>query len=226
MSAGSKNLIICTTLKVALVLALPFSAALHSQAQTSPKSIASASSRTTQSGFATPQEAAEALIKAAGSYDLPALKAMFGPDSEDLVSTPDPVQDKNQIAEFAEGAQKKHSVEIDPKDAGHATLLVGEQDWPLPIPLAKKGTNGTSMQRLGAARFFTGASEKTSWTRSKFVGDMLKRKRSTLRPFTMIPGSISTHNELSARPENKTVWLGETQMAARVVPWEKLSPKR
>jgi DUF2950 family protein len=140
MSAGSKNLIIRTTLRVALVLALPFSGALHSQAQTSPKSIASASSRTTQSGFATPQEAAEALIKAAGSYDLPALKAMFGPDGEDLVSTPDPVQGKNQIAEFAARAQEKNSVAIDPKSADHATLLVGEQEWPLPIPLAKKGT--------------------------------------------------------------------------------------
>jgi hypothetical protein len=140
MSAGSKNLIIRTTLRVALVLALPFSAALHSQVQTSPKSIASASSQTTQSGFATPQEAAAALIKAAGNYDLPALKAMFGPDGEDLVSTPDPVQGKNQIAEFAERAQEKNSVAIDPKSADHATLLVGEQEWPLPIPLAKKGT--------------------------------------------------------------------------------------
>jgi hypothetical protein len=140
MSAGSKNLIIRTTLRVALVFALPSSAALHSQVRTSPKSIASASSQTTQSGFATPQEAAAALIKAAGNYDLPALKAMFGPDGEDLVSTPDPVQGKNQIAEFAERAQEKNSVAIDPKSADHATLLVGEQEWPLPIPLAKKGT--------------------------------------------------------------------------------------
>jgi hypothetical protein len=82
---------------------LSFSAALHSQAQTSPKSSAFAN----QSGFATPQAAAAALIKAAGEYDLPALKAMFGPDGEDLVSTPDPVQDKKQITAFAEGRRKK-----------------------------------------------------------------------------------------------------------------------
>jgi hypothetical protein len=65
---------------------------------------------------------------------------MFGSDGEDLVSTPDPVQDKNQITAFAERAQKKNSVEIDPKEPHLATLLVGEEDWPLPIPLAKKGT--------------------------------------------------------------------------------------
>jgi hypothetical protein len=141
MSAGSKNLITRTTLRVALVLAMPFSAALYSQAQTSPKSTASAPSRTTQSGFATPQEAAAALIKSAGDYDLPALKAMLGPDGEDLVSTADPVQDKNRVVAFAERAQKKNSVAIDPKKPHLATLLVGEEDWPLPIPLAKKGKN-------------------------------------------------------------------------------------
>jgi hypothetical protein len=129
-----------TTLKAALVLALASSVALHSPARTPPKSTAPVSSQTTQSGFATPQEAAAALIKAAGDYDVAALKAMFGPDGEDLVSTPDPVQDKNQIAAFAELAQKKNSVAIDPKKPDHATLLVGEQDWPLPVPLAKKGT--------------------------------------------------------------------------------------
>jgi hypothetical protein len=140
MSAGSQNLVRrITFFKAALVLALASSGAMYSQAQTPSKPIASASSQTTQSGFATPQEAAAALIKAAVDYDLPALKALFGPDGEDLVSTPDPVHDKNQIAAFAQEAQKKNSVEIDPKKPDRATLVVGEEDWPLPIPLAKKG---------------------------------------------------------------------------------------
>jgi Protein of unknown function (DUF2950) len=138
MSAGSKNLITRTTLKAAFVLALSFSAGMHSQAQTKPT--ASASSQTTQSGFPTPQEAAAALIKAADDYDLPALTAMFGPDGADLVSTPDPVRDKSQMSAFAEEAQKKNSVAIDPKKPDRATVLVGEEEWPLPIPLVKKGT--------------------------------------------------------------------------------------
>lgn len=136
MSAISKHLVTGTALKTTLVLALSFSAAVYSQVQT-PHKVTSL--RATQSGFATPQDATAALIKAAGEYDLPALKAMFGPEGEDLVSTPDPVQDKNQITAFAERAQKKNSVAIDPKQPNHATLLIGEEDWPLPIPLAKKG---------------------------------------------------------------------------------------
>ncbi len=139
MRAGSNKFVTRTTIEALLVLALASSVGMQSQAQTPSKPTASASSQTTQSGFATPQEATAALIKAAGDYDVPALKAMFGPDGEDLISTPDPVQDKTQIGAFAAGAQKKNSVEIDPKKPDHATLVVGEEDWPLPIPLARKG---------------------------------------------------------------------------------------
>jgi hypothetical protein len=139
MTARSKNRVTPTARNAALVLALSFGWAMHSQAQTQTKPAKSASSQATQSGFATPQEAASALIKAAAESDISALRTLFGPDGEDLITTPDPVQNKNQIATFVEGAQKKNSVEIDPKKPDRATLLVGEQDWPLPIPLTRKG---------------------------------------------------------------------------------------
>jgi hypothetical protein len=139
MSARSRNAVTDATLLAAVVFAMSFSVAVQSQGPP-PKPSASISSQTTQTGFATPQEAAAALIKAAGDYDLPALKAMFGPDGEDLVSTADPVHDKNQAAAFAERAQGRNSVAIDPKNPNHATLLVGEEEFPLPVPLVKKGT--------------------------------------------------------------------------------------
>jgi hypothetical protein len=135
MTARSKHLAILTTLKAALLPALLFSAAVHLQGQTQK----GASAGVAQTGFATPQEAAAALIKAAADYDVPALIAVLGPDGEDLVSSADPVQDKNRAVAFAERAQKKNSVAIDPKKPDHATLVVGEEDWPLPILLAKKG---------------------------------------------------------------------------------------
>lgn len=64
---------------------------------------------------------------------------MFGPDGEDFVSTADPVQDKNQAAAFAERAQQKNSVVVDPKNPNQATILVGEEEWPFPVPLVRKG---------------------------------------------------------------------------------------
>lgn len=138
MSTRSKNTVTRATLLTALVLALSSSVAMHPQPLSKPN--AAASPQSTLTGFATPQQAGAALIKAAGDYDLQALKGMFGPDGGDLVSTADSVQDKNQAAAFAERAQKKNSVVIDPTNPNQATLLVGEEEWPFPVPLVKKGT--------------------------------------------------------------------------------------
>jgi hypothetical protein len=91
-----------------------------------------------QKTFATPQEAADALISAASDYNLPALLEIFGPDGQDLVETKDPVQDKNQAEAFAALAKKKNSVSVDPKNPNLAFLIVGDNDWPTPVPLVKK----------------------------------------------------------------------------------------
>jgi hypothetical protein len=91
-----------------------------------------------QKGFDTPQLAAEALIQAAESFDVPALVSILGPGSEDLVSSEDAVQDKNRAAAFAASAKEKNSIEVDPKNPNSATLLVGNEDWPLPIPVVKR----------------------------------------------------------------------------------------
>lgn len=91
-----------------------------------------------QKSFATPKEASEALINAAEKFDVPALKEILGPDGEDLVSSEDPVQDKNNAASFAARAREKNEVDIDPKNSKRAIISVGNEDWPLPIPLVSK----------------------------------------------------------------------------------------
>ena len=57
-----------------------------------------------QKRFDTPEQASEALIAAAGAFDIPALTEILGPDGMDLVVTDDPVLDKNQAAAFADKA--------------------------------------------------------------------------------------------------------------------------
>jgi hypothetical protein len=91
-----------------------------------------------QKGFAKPKEAAEALIKAAESFDVPALLEILGPDGKDLVSSPDPVLDKNNALAFAERAHEKQSLAKDPSDKNRYILSVGNLDWPLPIPIVKR----------------------------------------------------------------------------------------
>ena len=91
-----------------------------------------------QETFATSKEAVDALIKAAGDYDVPALLRILGPVSEDFVSSADPVRDKKIGMEFAELARKKHSLKAEPSSPGKEILIVGDEDWPLPVPLVKK----------------------------------------------------------------------------------------
>jgi len=108
-------------------------------ARQSEKASPAASPAAQQKAFATPQEAADALVQAAGTYDLPTLKKILGPDSEDLLSSEDTVSDKNKAEEFAAKGRQKTDVRVDPKKATSAKILVGDDGWPLPIPLVKKG---------------------------------------------------------------------------------------
>ncbi len=113
-----------------------------------------------QKGFDTPKLAAEGLIQAAEGFDVPTLETILGPGSEDLVSSDDAVQDKNRAVAFAAMAHEKDSIAIDPKNSSRATLSVGNDDWPLPIPIvkrkgkwyfdAKAGRNEILLRRIGA----------------------------------------------------------------------------
>jgi hypothetical protein len=89
-------------------------------------------------GFDTPQQAAAAIIKAAGDYNVPELLAILGPDGEDLVASGDQVEDKNNAVAFAKEAAAKNSIQIAKSNPNRATIIVGEEEWPAPIPLVRK----------------------------------------------------------------------------------------
>jgi hypothetical protein len=92
-----------------------------------------------QESFATPDDAVKALVAAASDFDVAKLKAILGPDGVDLVETGDPVHDKQQAEAFAAQAHERTKIEIDTKNPKLATLVVGNEDWPMPIPIVQKG---------------------------------------------------------------------------------------
>jgi hypothetical protein len=92
----------------------------------------------TQKQFDTPQQAADSLVQAAASFQVPALKEILGPDSEDIVASEDPVMDKERTLTFAAKAKEKQAIKIDPQNPDQAILSVGEDAFPLPIPIVKK----------------------------------------------------------------------------------------
>lgn len=87
--------------------------------------------------FATPQEAAQALVEAAGQNDTAALMKIFGPQGADIVQSGDAAQDKDSRAEFARRAREKMEVRIEPSNPNRAVIVAGTEDWPLPIPLIR-----------------------------------------------------------------------------------------
>ena len=112
--------------------ALVFSAGAGAQEKPVPAPAAA------QKTFATAREAAEALVSASESFDAPAMKAILGPDGEDLVVTGEPAKDRDAATAFAAKAREKLAVDPDPKNPNRAILSVGNQDWPLPIPIVRK----------------------------------------------------------------------------------------
>ena len=89
--------------------------------------------------FDSPQSAADTLIAAAAQFDVGALASIFGPGGEDIVFTGEFPQDKQRAADFAAEAREKTNVTIDPKTGSRAFLLVGNEDWPFPVPIVKHG---------------------------------------------------------------------------------------
>ena len=88
-------------------------------------------------GFATPQEAVNALLAAAEQYDEKTLEAILGPNSYDFVHTGEPARDKEMSVEFATQARAKQSLTNDPRRPGTMILNVGNDEWPFPIPIVK-----------------------------------------------------------------------------------------
>ena len=115
-----------------IVVVLSFSSVVWSQK--APEETSS-SRPEQQKTFDTPERAAEALITAAEVYDVPTLLQIFGPGGKDFIASSDSVRDMTLAHQFAEKARQKHSVAI---DKNQATLLVGNDEWPMPVPIVKK----------------------------------------------------------------------------------------
>jgi len=97
--------------------------------------------------FATPQEAGNSLIDAAEKYDVDRLKELLGPDSYDIIHTGEPARDSEKAKEFAALGRTKLLINLDNKT--RAILLVGEDEWPFPIPIVKSGNSWFFDTRTG-----------------------------------------------------------------------------
>ncbi|MGB8078172.1 MAG: DUF2950 domain-containing protein, partial [Gallionella sp.] len=85
--------------------------------------------------FASPEAGIGALIKAIKANDEPALRAIFGRKGSKLLSSGDAVADAKGRAKFSQSYDEAHKLVLESKT--QATLVIGKDDWPMPIPLVK-----------------------------------------------------------------------------------------
>jgi hypothetical protein len=101
---------------------------------------ASPSTAVAQQDYKTPQDAVEALAATARSGDQKAALEVLGQDGEDIISSGDKVADDAVRQRFVTSYDAKHQITM--AGDNRAVLVIGDNDYPFPIPL-EKNKNGT-----------------------------------------------------------------------------------
>ena len=88
-----------------------------------------------QPSFATPDEATTALVAALEKHDVAALRRLIGSETDGLLSSGDTVADRRDREAFLARYRERHQLVAGGPD--DVMLQVGEDDWPLPVPLLR-----------------------------------------------------------------------------------------
>ncbi|MCK6454381.1 MAG: DUF2950 domain-containing protein [Alphaproteobacteria bacterium] len=137
-----------------------------------------------QTSFATPDAAAAALKAATARFDQAALGALFGPEFDRIKSA-----DTAQLQGNVERTHKAlgELVVIKPEGADRATLVIGFEAWPFPVPLAK--------QASGQWRFDAAAGAEEIVNRR--IGENELKAIATLRFY------VAAQREYASRPRGE-----------------------
>ena len=85
--------------------------------------------------FATPEEAAKALLDAAASDDMNAIWTVLGDGFRDQLENPDSAQERENRRRIVDGA--KEALQLRADDEKTRVMVIGKAAWPMPIPIVK-----------------------------------------------------------------------------------------
>jgi hypothetical protein len=88
-----------------------------------------------QATFASPEEALQALVRAAKDSDRATLANLFGPEYERLLSGDD-AEDKKDLSEFAGAVHD--SARLEKRNDTRYVITVGRDNWPMPVPVVQR----------------------------------------------------------------------------------------
>lgn len=91
-----------------------------------------------QQSFSSPEEAASALAAAVKTGTRRTILKVLGKDAEDIIESGDDVADADTRQRFLSAYDAKHSIKAEGNKK--ATLILGADDFPFPIPLVNNNT--------------------------------------------------------------------------------------
>ncbi len=90
-----------------------------------------------QARFATPDDAAKALLQAFKAHDRQQLEFLFGGEALEAVRSGDEVSDRNDQEVIALAMEQSSRWAL--VGGGRQELIIGDEQWPFPVPLVKNG---------------------------------------------------------------------------------------
>ncbi|NTU50644.1 MAG: DUF2950 domain-containing protein [Desulfobulbaceae bacterium] len=91
-----------------------------------------------QMSFSSPEVAVESLIAAVRVHDFKEMLAVLGPESRELISSGDEAADRTGREKFLKAYDQINTLQQESADK--MSLSVGPDNWPMPIPIVKKGS--------------------------------------------------------------------------------------
>ncbi|MEM9383307.1 MAG: DUF2950 family protein [Planctomycetota bacterium] len=128
--------------------------------------------------FASPDAAFASLVDAARTGSVDGFEPLLGPEAASLIGAEDGVALRSELEAFVEGYDLAHR--IDAADGDRATLVLGEEDWPFPIPLVRTGDGWTFDVEEGAEEIVSrriGRNELSAIEVCRAIGDAQEEYR-------------------------------------------------
>jgi hypothetical protein len=170
--------------------------------------------------FENPDAAVMALIDAAASEDRDALLDVLGSDL-DALGSGDPSRMPPTVG--ASWSLSKEAAHLEDETDDSAILVIGPEDWPFPIPLAKDDQGlGISIPGPGSKSCWTGASDSTSCMPSRPPAPSWMRSWNTRPPIRTATACGPTRGVSGAPKAHGTDSIGRRTRASPRVPWDPL----
>ena len=148
-----------------------------------------------QKRFPSPEEAVKSLVAAVRTNDTKEMMAILGPGSREVISSGDDMADRVGREKFLKAYDRKNRLQE--QSPSRMTLCIGEDDWPMPVPIVKKGTKWVFDIRQGKQEIL-----------NRRVG------RNELRVMDVLHAYVDAQHEYASKNCNGT---GLVEFAQRIV---------